>query len=221
MIELLDLWRIYQVGNQRIEAVRGLSLSVEAGQFVSIVGHSGSGKSTLLSMIGGLARPSRGRVLVDGVDIWAQDDAWRAAFRNANIGFVFQFASLIPTLTALENVVLPRMFSNGARRTAPEDEGTDLLALVGLADRHWAYPSELSGGQQRRVAIARALINRPALILADEPTGDLDEETEVEVMDLLRKTGQRYNSALLVVTHNRGIAETADRMLCMKNGVLA
>lgn len=221
MIELRDLWRVFEVGGQAIEAVRGVSLEVAAGEFVSIVGHSGSGKSTLLSMIGGLARPTRGAVLVEGVDIWSRDDDFRSSVRNRKIGFVFQFASLMPTLTAVENVALPHLF-NGFGVTREElDDAERLLNRLGLAERADAYPNELSGGQQRRVAIARALVNRPMIILADEPTGDLDEETEAEVMDLLRRASREYGAAFLLVTHNRSIAQSADRMLHLKRGSLA
>jgi putative ABC transport system ATP-binding protein/lipoprotein-releasing system ATP-binding protein len=221
MVEVRNLWRIYEVGDQDIEAVRGVDLAVAAGEFVAIVGHSGSGKSTLLSMIGGLARPTRGSVVLDGTDLWSGDDAFRAAFRNQRVGFVFQFASLIPTLSALENVLLPDMFAGRARRGAAREEARRLLDLAGLSDKLASYPNELSGGQQRRVAIARALLNRPTLILADEPTGDLDEDTERDVMDLLVRTARSYNAAFIMVTHSRTIAQGADRTLRMKNGALA
>ena len=220
MIEVRDLWRVYEVGSQIIEAVRGLTLTVRAGEFISIVGHSGSGKSTLLSIVGGLARPTRGTITFDGIDIWQRDDAFRAAFRNANIGFVFQFASLIPTLDAVENVALPQMFSNGARKPSGHAKAKELLDLVSLSDKYEAFPNELSGGQQRRVAIARALINQPRIILADEPTGDLDEETEAEVMNFLFRSSRRHNAALVMATHNLALAQNADRMLRMKNGTL-
>ena len=220
-IELKDLWRVYQVGDQSIEAVRGVSLRVDSGEFVSIVGHSGSGKSTLLSMIGGLAKPSRGSVVIDGVDLWSRDDDYRCAVRNKTIGFVFQFASLIPTLTAIDNVVLPYMFNGAGVKSPDYQHAQQLLERVGLAEKVDAFPNELSGGQQRRVAIARALVNRPAIILADEPTGDLDEQTEAEVMDALLKSAREYRAAFLMVTHNRAIAQSADRMLHLKNGGLA
>ena len=220
-IELNDLWRIYQVGNQSIEAVRGVSLRVDSGEFVSIVGHSGSGKSTLLSMIGGMAKPSRGSVVIDGVDLWSRDDDYRCAVRNKTIGFVFQFASLIPTLTAIDNVVLPYMFNGAGVKSSDYQHAQQLLERVGLAEKVDAFPNELSGGQQRRVAIARALVNRPAIILADEPTGDLDEQTEVEVMDALLKSAREYRAAFLMVTHSRAIAQSADRMLHLRNGGLA
>ena len=220
MVELRELRRTYQIGDQVIEAVRDVSLAVEGGEFVSIIGHSGSGKSTLLSMIGGLARPTSGKVLIEGEDIWARDDAFRSDFRNARIGFIFQFASLIPTLNAIENVALPRSFGSRRRHAADEEEAVMLLEKVGLGERLFSYPNELSGGQQRRVAIARALINRPALLLADEPTGDLDEETEAEVMELLLSSCREFNAAFLMVTHNRSIAEGANKIVRLKSGEL-
>ncbi len=220
MVELRELCRTYQIGDQVIEAVRDVSLAVEGGEFVSIIGHSGSGKSTLLSMIGGLARPTSGKVLIEGEDIWARDDAFRSDFRNARIGFIFQFASLIPTLNAIENVALPRSFGGRRRRTVDEEEAIMLLEKVGLGERLFSYPNELSGGQQRRVAIARALINRPALLLADEPTGDLDEETEAEVMELLLSSCREFKAAFLMVTHNRAISEGASKVVRLKSGEL-
>lgn len=221
MIQLKDVWRVYMVGDHAIEAVRGVSLAIASGEFVAIVGHSGSGKSSLLSLMGGLARPMRGAVLFDSVNLWALSDDERSEIRNKKIGFVFQFASLIPTLDALDNVVLPYMFSSWERRkTDIYEEACELLVMVGLEDKLHAYPNELSGGQQRRVAIARALINHPAVILADEPTGDLDEETEADVIKLLLEARRRYGSALVLVTHNRNLAHTADRLLHMKNGSL-
>lgn len=219
-VQLEQLSRNYQIGDQTIEAVKNVSLTADAGEFVAIIGHSGSGKSTLLSMLGGLARPTSGRVLIEGEDIWAHDDRFRADFRNARIGFVFQFASLIPTLNAIENVALPRTFSGTPRRAHDEEEAIMLLERVGLGERLFSYPGELSGGQQRRVAIARSLMNRPALLLADEPTGDLDEETEAEVMELLLSSCREFRAAFLMVTHNRAIAEGADKIVRLKGGVL-
>jgi len=221
-VELRQLNRTYQIGDQIIEAVRNVNLSIDAGEFAAIIGHSGSGKSTLLSMIGGLARPTSGTVLIEEVDIWQRDDAFRSDFRNARIGFVFQFASLIPTLNAVENVALPRHFGKEKKRAHEHDEEEAIMLLekVGLGERLFSYPSELSGGQQRRVAIARALINKPALLLADEPTGDLDEETEAEVMELLLSSCRKTNAAFLMVTHNRAIAAGADQLFQLKGGVL-
>lgn len=220
MVELRELCRRFQIGDQVIEAVRDISLTVDAGEFVAIIGHSGSGKSTLLSMIGGLARPTAGKVMIEGEDIWARDDAFRSDFRNARIGFVFQFASLIPTLNAVENVALPRSLGSRQGQATNEEEAIMLLEKVGLGERLFSYPNELSGGQQRRVAIARALINRPALLLADEPTGDLDEETEAEVMELLLSSCREFKAAFLMVTHNRTIAEGANKVFRLKSGEL-
>lgn len=219
-IELDDVWRVYRVGDQGIEAVRGVGLQVARGEFVCIIGHSGSGKSTLLSMIGGLARPTRGTVALDGVNLWQRDDRYRAALRNQRIGFVFQFASLIPTLTAIDNVALPSLFGAARDARAVEAEAAALLERVGLRDKFTALPNELSGGQQRRVAIARALLNRPRLILADEPTGDLDEDTEADAITLLRDSAREFGAAFVMVTHNRAIARGADRALEMKAGLL-
>ena len=220
MVEVHGLSRNYEIGDQIIPAVCNVSLSAKGGEFVAIIGHSGSGKSTLLSMVGGLARPSAGTVMIGGEDIWARDDAFRADFRNRKIGFVFQFSSLIPTLDAVENVALPRMFGGTRFDSQAEREAILLLEKAGLSDRLYSYPSELSGGQQRRVAIARALINRPRLVLADEPTGDLDEDTEAEVMELLLSSCRDFGAAFLMVTHSREIAAGADKIVRLKAGVL-
>jgi putative ABC transport system ATP-binding protein/lipoprotein-releasing system ATP-binding protein len=220
MIELRNLSKVYRIGDQVINAARGINLAVGAGEFVAIVGHSGSGKSTLLSMIGGLARPSTGSVVIGGEDIWQRDDASRAQLRNKRIGFVFQFASLIPTLNAVENVALPRRFGARAAMGRAQEDAILLLDRIGLSDRLYCYPGELSGGQQRRVAIARALINRPDLILADEPTGDLDEETEAQVMTLLHESSREFGAAFLLVTHNREIAGGAEKIVTLKGGML-
>ncbi len=221
MIAVRDLWKVYTVGDQRIEAVRGISLELEEGEFVSIVGHSGSGKSTLLSMVGGLTRPSRGSVTVDGVEICSLDDDRLSGLRNRKIGFVFQFASLVPTLRAVDNVALPALFDQSSVTRAHYETAAELLRLVGLGDRMEAYPGELSGGQSRRVALARALMNRPRVLLADEPTGDLDEQTEAEVMDLLLRVNREQETTLLMVTHNTTLAAKAGRVLRMKEGGLA
>lgn len=201
-----------------MEAVRGVSLEVEEGEFVAVVGHSGSGKSTLLSMIGGLTRPSRGFVTVDGVEIWSLDDGGLSRLRNQKIGFVFQFASLVPTLRAIDNVVLPALFSPFGVTAAHYETAAELLRLVGLGNRLEAYPGELSGGQTRRVALARALMNRPRLLLADEPTGDLDEQTESEVMDFLLRVNRERRTTVLMVTHAMALAARVSRVYRMKEG---
>lgn len=220
MLQAQDLRKEYRIGGETFEALKDVSLDARAGELVAIVGHSGSGKSTLLSVIGGLTRPTEGKVLLDGDDLWARDDDHRARIRNSRVGFIFQFASLIPTITSLGNLLLPRMFDPEGIRVEDAERARELLTLVGLTEKAYSYPSELSGGQQRRVGIARALMNRPRLILADEPTGDLDEETEAEVMELLLDATRTGGAALLLVTHNLPLIRHADRVLTMKRGTL-
>jgi putative ABC transport system ATP-binding protein/lipoprotein-releasing system ATP-binding protein len=204
-----------------VSAVQQVSLALDRGEFVSITGHSGSGKTTLLSMLGGLSSPSSGRVLFDGTDIYAGDGDALAEYRCERVGFVFQFASLLSALTAKENLLLPVRFHSSRRRADEvEARAVELLGLVGLREKADAYPSELSGGQQRRVAIARAFMNEPELILADEPTGDLDEETEAEVMKVFRTINERSRATLVLVTHDTGLARQAGRMLQMHRGSL-
>ena len=218
MIELKGVRKYYEVGASQIKAVDDVDLTVGPADFLSIMGHSGSGKSTLLSLMGGLTRPTFGSVLVDGVDLWSISDADLAAVRNRRIGFVFQFASLIPTLTALENVMLPAAL--GAARRNPTDEAASLLSAVGLGDKMQAYPGMLSGGEQRRVAIARSFINDPAVVLADEPTGDLDKETEAEVFEFFSQMSRRQ-VAFVLVTHSSELAEKATIRLKMDQGRLS
>ena len=216
MIELKSLSKSYRVSGNVIKAVQPVDLTISRGEFVSIVGHSGSGKSTLLSLVGGIARPDTGTIIIDGVNIWENNDQGLSRLRNEKFGFVYQFASLIPTLTAAENVLLPTVF--GGRKTAKDAE--NLLTLVGLGDKTGRYPSELSGGEQQRVAIARAFINDPQIILADEPTGDLDEETEAEIMTFFEKINREKNVTMIMVTHSSEIALRAPSRIRMKHGVL-
>ena len=205
-----------------LTALREISLEIGGGEFVAVTGHSGSGKTTLLSLLGGLARPSSGKVLVDGADLYARSGDGLAAYRSASVGFVFQFASLLAALTAKENLLLPTRFLPApAPAGALEARALELLALVGLRDRAGAYPSELSGGQQRRVAIARAFMNAPELILAVEPTGALDEETEAEVMKVFRAMNEREGTTVVLVTHDLDLARQAPRRLKMHKGRLA
>jgi putative ABC transport system ATP-binding protein/lipoprotein-releasing system ATP-binding protein len=213
--------KTYGLNGTRLRAVDEVSLEIERGEFVSIIGHSGSGKTTLLSMLGGLSRPSSGRILFDGEDLYALGGDALSRYRCERVGFVFQFASLLPALTALENLLLPTGFRD-ARAPAAEAEARarDLLGLVGLADRAASYPAQLSGGQQRRVAIARAFMNDPAVILADEPTGDLDEETEAEVMRLFRTMNEGRGTTFVLVTHDTDLARLAGRRLRMHRGAL-
>jgi ABC-type lipoprotein export system ATPase subunit len=214
-----DVSKTFGVNGTAVRAVDRVSFAVDAGEFVSIIGHSGSGKTTLLSMLGGLCRPTSGRVLLDGTDLSGLDSDGLAAHRCEKVGFVFQFASLLPALTALENLLLPLGFRPGRRRADEgEAKARELLGLMGLAEKAHALPSQLSGGQQRRVAIARAFMNDPALILADEPTGDLDEETEAEVMSFFRAMNRRRGAAFVMVTHDLSLAAQAGRQLRMHRG---
>lgn len=219
-IEVSGLSKIFSVGEQDIAAVSNVSLSIGKGEFVSIVGHSGSGKTTLISIIGGIMKPTSGKVLFDGQDICSLDDDNLSAYRNEKIGFMFQFASLLPMLTSTENVLLPGLFSQKKDANAVK-RAEEYLSLVGIGDKAAAYPSQLSGGQQRRVAIARALMYDPPVILADEPTGDLDEETEADIMELFRKLNRDKMMTFIFITHNLELAGMASRQLRMTRGILA
>lgn len=199
-----------------VEVLRGVSLQVGAGSFTAVIGKSGSGKSTLLGMVSGLEHPDEGRILVQGTDISALADTAAADMRRRAIGIVFQGFNLIPSLTALDNVLLPTAFD--AKATAARRRGEDLLARVGLADRMHHRPAALSGGEQQRVAIARALINEPAILLCDEPTGNLDETTGASVLDLLLGLGRDAGTTLLMVTHDLDIAGKADAVIEIKDG---
>lgn len=213
--------KTFGVNGTSLHAVRQVSLEIDRGEFVSITGHSGSGKTTLLSILGGLSRPSSGRVLFGGTDLYAYDGNALSEYRCEKVGFVFQFASLLSALTAKENLLLATRFHSSPRRAdVAEERALELLGLVGLRDRADAYPSELSGGQQRRIAIARAFMNEPELILADEPTGDLDEETEAEVMKVFRTMNERSGTTFVLVTHNTELARQAGRRLQMHRGSL-
>ncbi len=216
MIELKGLSKTYKVAGTVIKAVQPLDLTIKQGEFVSIVGHSGSGKSTFLSLIGGIARPDTGSVKVDGTNIWEYNDRTLSKLRNEKFGFVYQFASLIPTLNATENVLLPTVF--GGTKSAAD--AVHLLQRVGLGDKLDRYSSELSGGEQQRVAIARAFIHAPRIILADEPTGDLDEETEAEIMSFFEKINKENSVTMIMVTHSSDIAQRAPRRFRMKHGVI-
>jgi ABC-type lipoprotein export system ATPase subunit len=216
MIEIQGLSKSYAVSGNSIKAVLPVDLAIQQGEFISIVGHSGSGKSTFLALIGGIMRPATGTVTINGKNIGDYSDKDLSRLRNEKIGFVYQFASLIPTLTAKENVLLPTVFG---KEKNPADAIT-LLQLVGLGDKADRYPSELSGGEQQRVAIARAFINDPAIILADEPTGDLDEETEAEIMAFFEKINKEKNVTMIMVTHSSEIALRASKRFRMKQGAL-
>lgn len=219
IIEIKDLVKIYKAEEKDIKAVDNVTFNIEKGEFVSIIGHSGSGKTTLLSLIGGLTRPDSGTVVIDSVDLWSMDDSSLSEFRNEKIGFMFQFASLLPMLTAKENVLLPGLFSSQGKLNN-DKKAEEFLQMLGIGDKVNAYPSHLSGGQQRRVAIARALMNDPEVILADEPTGDLDEETEAEIMKLFRTLNAEKKITFIFITHSLELAKQAERQLRMSSGKL-
>jgi len=220
LVSAHGLKKTYMVGDTEIRAVDNVNLEVKKGEFVSIVGHSGSGKTTLMSILGGLTRPDEGEVVIDGENIWQMDDDRLSEFRNEKISFIYQFSSLISTLNVLENVLLPTAFSKNEDPEA-ETRAVELLKMVGLGDRLKSMPSELSGGQQRRAAIVRAFVKNPVLVLADEPTGDLDEETEKEVMELFKRLNKERGITIIMVTHNTELAAQADRQFRMANGVLS
>lgn len=217
MLSVISVAKSYG-GERSVDAVKNVSLELEQGKSLAIVGRSGSGKSTLLGMIGGISRPTAGEIVIDGVNQWSLDDNKRAELRNQKLGFVFQFASLLPSLRAIDNVALPCLISGKLKGSEAYARARALLDRVGLSHRADAYPGQLSGGEQRRVAIARALVNSPSLLLADEPTADLDEITEGEILNLLMDIHQALNVTLVVVTHNPEIAARADRIIEMRAG---
>lgn len=219
MVELVDVERKYVMGETEVRALRGLSLKIDEGEFVAVVGPSGSGKSTLMHLIGALDVPDEGRVLLDGKDISEYTESELAGIRGEKVGFVFQTFNLIPTLNSLENVALPLTFQ-GVPRDERNERAADLLDMVGLGDRTGHKPAELSGGEQQRVAIARALINDPEILLADEPTGNLDSETGEEVMKLLERLNRDRGMTVVIVTHNPKDAAHADRTINMIDGTL-
>ena len=216
-LHIENLTKMYTVDHATFVGVDNISLSINKGEFLSIVGHSGSGKTTLVSIVGGILKPTSGRVLLEGVDICTLDDDKLSEYRAKRIGFMFQFASLLPILTAKENVLLPGIFYPG-QKTDNDKIARDLLEMVGIGDKLDAYPSQLSGGQQRRVAIARALLNKPDIILADEPTGDLDEDTEAEIMRLLEEINTKHGVTIILITHNLGLAGKAQKKFRMSRG---
>ena len=219
IVEIRDLCKEFKVGIQKVEALRGLDLVVQAGEMLSIVGPSGSGKSTLLGLIGGLDTPTSGAVLLDGQDISHMNERQLTRIRNAKIGFVFQFFNLIPTLTALENVELPIQFA-ARRRFRATQRARELLTHLGLEDRLHHRPMQLSGGEQQRVAIARALANNPPLLLADEPTGNLNTEAGALVMETIQQLHAELNTTVIIVTHDSGVAGHTARCLRLVDGTV-
>ena len=218
ILETKALKKIYGQGEARVQALDGIDLTVEKGEFVAVVGTSGSGKSTFLNMIGGLDVPSEGEVMVDGKKLQDLSDDELTVFRRRKIGFIFQQYNLIPMLTVWENVILPLKLDG---KKVDQPYVLELIRLLGLSDRMDATPQTLSGGQQQRVAIARALAVKPAIILADEPTGNLDSKTSQDVMGLLRVTSDRFRQTVVMITHNEEIAQLADRIVRIEDGRLA
>ncbi len=219
VIELEDVWKIYTMGEVEVAALRGLSLKIYRGEFVSIMGPSGSGKSTAMNMVGCLDVPTRGRVLLDGQDISKLAESDLAQIRGKKIGFIFQTFNLMPGLSALENVMLPMTFQ-GIPKDQREKKAKELLEMVDLGSRLNHRPTELSGGQQQRVAIARSLANDPAVVLADEPTGNLDQKTGKEVMEMLSDLHCKEGKTIVMVTHDVNIAQYAERSVKIKDGVI-
>lgn len=219
MVEVLDVFKTYRRGEHEIRPLRGLSLGVPQGEFLALQGPSGSGKTTLLNLIGGLDRPTSGQIRSAGVEITCLRDDALARWRTTHVGFVFQLYNLIPVLTALENVMLPLMLlrMTGAER---RQRAQTALRVVGLGNRLDHYPRQLSGGQEQRVAIARALVTDPDILLADEPTGDLDAQTGAEVLDLLEALNRRFQKTLIVVTHDPMVASRAHRIVTLHDGQL-
>ncbi|ADO45412.1 ABC transporter related protein [Hydrogenobacter thermophilus TK-6] len=219
-IEVKDLTKIYKLGNRNIEALRGVNLCIKKGEFVKILGYSGSGKSTLISIIGGLLAPTSGKVFIEGIDIWSLSDKELSKLRNEKIGFIFQNMSLLPSLKVIDNVISPAIFASKNSKIDIYERAKEILSLVGLESRIHSYPSELSGGEQRRVSIARALINDPDIILADEPTGELDIKTERDIIELFKYLNRDLDKTIIVVTHSLRWLSVEGITLIMKDGLI-
>lgn len=219
VIELQNLKKEYDLGPVKLQVLKGINLKIKKSEVVAIMGPSGSGKSTILHMLGILDRPSKGKVIIDGVDVSKLDDDELAKIRREKIGFIFQFFYLIPSLTALKNVELPMTFLGGSVKDK-EKKAKELLKMVGLEGRMTHRPSQLSGGESQRVAIARALANDPQIILADEPTGNLDSKSGKEIMEILQKLNKERKVTLIIVTHDSSIAKHAQRIISLKDGMI-
>ncbi len=215
ILKVENIGKTYGSGEAAVHALSDVSFSVQKGEFVAIVGSSGSGKSTLLHIIGGVDRPTSGRVLVEDTDIYAMDESRLAIFRRRQVGLIYQFYNLIPVLDVEENIKLPLLLDS---RTPDEKQLSDIFSMLNLDDRKRHLPNQLSGGQQQRVSIGRALVNNPALILADEPTGNLDSKNSAEIMALLRLCNRKYGQTLIVITHDMNIALQAGRILNIEDG---
>ena len=215
LIEVKNLSKIYGSGEAEVKSLKNINLNIEQGEFVAIVGPSGSGKSTLLHLLGGVDKPSSGEVIIKGESIYKLREKELSILRRRKLGFVFQFFNLIPVLTAEENIEMPVLLDNGK---IDKNYMNELVKLLGLEERRNHHPSELSGGQQQRVSIGRALANKPSIILADEPTGNLDSKNSKEVLELLKYCAKKYNQTLILITHDINIAKSADRVITIEDG---
>ena len=215
ILRVENLTKVYGKGENEVRALDGVSFSVEKGEFVAVIGPSGSGKSTLLHILGGVDRPTGGRVLMDGKDVYAQNEEQLAIFRRRQVGLIYQFYNLIPVLNVTENITLP-VLMDGQR--VNRDRLKELITTLGLNGRENHLPNQLSGGQQQRVSIGRALMNAPAVVLADEPTGNLDSKNSREIVDLLKISNEKYGQTLIVITHDESIALQADRIISIDDG---
>ena len=216
-LEVKNLKKSYGKGEAKVDALKNINLSINKGEFVAIVGPSGSGKSTLLHLIGGVDKPTSGKVYINNVDIYSLKEKDLSIFRRRNVGLIYQFYNLIPVLSAKENILLPAELDN---RKIDKEYLDDLLKTLGLKERENHLPNELSGGQQQRTSIGRALINRPAVILADEPTGNLDSKNSKEVLELLKLSVKKYNQTLIMITHDLNIALEADSVITIEDGII-
>jgi|SRR5690625_144342 len=215
VVKVENLCKSYGKGNTKVEALKDVNLSINEGEFVAVVGPSGSGKSTLLHLLGGVDRPSSGKVYVDGIDIYNLSEKELAIFRRRKVGFIFQFYNLVPVLTAEENMMLPLLLD---QKKVNKNHFEELVHTLGLDDRRDHLPNQLSGGQQQRVSIGRALAYNPSIVLADEPTGNLDSKNSKEIVDLLKISVKKYNQTLILITHDLNIAAQADRIISLEDG---
>lgn len=215
ILRVENLTKVYGKGENEVRALDGVSFSVEKGEFVAIIGPSGSGKSTLLHILGAVDEPSSGKVFMDGKDVFKQNEEQLAIFRRRQVGLVYQFYNLIPVLDVVENITLPVQLDG---RKVNRERLQDMVALLGLHGREKHLPNQLSGGQQQRVSIGRALMNSPSVVLADEPTGNLDSKNSQEIMELLKKSNRKYNQTLIMITHDENIALQADRIFAIEDG---
>ena len=215
ILRVENLTKVYGKGENEVRALDGVSFSVDKGEFVAVIGPSGSGKSTLLHILGGVDRPTSGRVLMDGKDVYAQNEEQLAIFRRRQVGLIYQFYNLIPVLNVTENITLPVLMDG---QKVNRDRLKELITTLGLTGRENHLPNQLSGGQQQRVSIGRALMNAPAVVLADEPTGNLDSKNSKEIVDLLKISNEKYGQTLIVITHDESIALQADRIISIDDG---